>query len=112
MATEDYPLDHVAVVSRDMTADIAFYAQLGFTVETRYGDWAMLRDSTGRGIALLSPEGHHPAHFALRTGSRASVDRLANQMAGRVVEHRDGTVSIYVKDPSGNALEIIYYPEK
>jgi hypothetical protein len=72
----------------------------------------MLRDATGRGIALLSPEGHHPAHFALRTGLRASVDALGKQMAGRVVEHRDGTVSIYVKDPSGNALEIIYYPEK
>ena len=112
MAIEEYPLDHVAVVSREMAADIEFYARLGFTVETRYGDWAMLRDSAGRGIALLSPEGHHPAHFALRTSSRASVDALGKKMAGRVVEHRDGTVSIYVKDPSGNALEIIYYPEK
>lgn len=112
MAIEDYPLDHVAVVSRDMTADIEFYGRLGFRVETRYGDWAMLRDASGRGLALLSPEGHHPAHFALRTDSRESVDALGSRLSGRVVEHRDGSVSIYVKDPSGNALEIIYYPEK
>jgi catechol 2,3-dioxygenase-like lactoylglutathione lyase family enzyme len=103
-------LDHVAIVSRDMEADMEFYARLGFVIETRYDDWVIMRDSNGRGVALLSPGGVHPAHFALRVPSRDEVDRIAREHDETISEHRDGSVSVYLKDPSGNSVEIISYP--
>lgn len=107
----DLTLDHSAVTSRDMDADIDYYLQLGFTVETRYEDWAMLRDARGRGLALLSPSGHHPPHFALRAPSRSFIEQISEQHGERLLEHRDGSASVYLKDPSGNWLEVVFYPE-
>lgn len=107
----DLPLDHIAFVSRDMDADVGFYSRLGFKLETRYGDWAMLRDGEGRGVALLTPGGKHPPHVALKAPSRDVLESMAREHNGRVTTHRDGSVSAYVKDPSGNAIEIVYYPE-
>jgi hypothetical protein len=107
----DLTFDHSAVVSRDMDADVDFYLQLGFTVETRYDDWAMLRDARGRGLALLSPSGNHPPHFALRAPSRRFIEQISQQHSERVLEHRDGSASIYIRDPSGNCVEMIVYPE-
>ena len=31
---------------------------------------------------------------------------------GTVVEHRDGTIGVYVKDPFGNYLEYIWYSDE
>ena len=104
-------LDHVAVTSRNMTADIEFYSQLGFVVQTRYGDWVMLRDDKGFGVALLNPSGKHPPHYALRVSSREAVERIAKQHDHELLCHRDGSVSVYITDPSGNSLEIVYYPD-
>ena len=105
------PLDHVAVESKDMERDIAFYGELGFRLETRYTDWAMLRDSEGRGIALLEPKGKHPPHFGMKINSREELERIAKAHHRVVAPHRDGTVSAYLEDPSGNEIEIVYYPE-
>ena len=107
----DLTLDHSAVISRDPDADIEFYLRLGFTVETRYDDWAMLRDARGRGLALLSPSGSHPPHFALRAPSRRFVEQMSEQHEEPLLEHRDGSTSVYIKDPSGNRLEMVFYPE-
>jgi catechol 2,3-dioxygenase-like lactoylglutathione lyase family enzyme len=104
------PLDHVAVFSRDMDTDINFYSRLGFRLETLYHDWAMLRDNEGRGIALLSPTGKHPQHFGMRIDSIEELERIAKEHQRVVAPHRDGTVSAYLEDPSGNEIEIIYYP--
>jgi catechol 2,3-dioxygenase-like lactoylglutathione lyase family enzyme len=104
------PLDHVAVFSRDMDTDINFYSRLGFKLETLYHDWAMLRDHEGRGIALLSPTGKHPQHFGMRIDSLAELERIAKEHQRVIAPHRDGTVSAYLEDPSGNEIEIIYYP--
>lgn len=106
------PLDHVAVFSRDMQTDINFYSRLGFRLETLYHDWAMLRDGDGRGIALLSPTGKHPQHFGMRIDSLEELERLAEEHQRVVAPHRDGTVSAYLEDPSGNEIEIVYYPKE
>jgi hypothetical protein len=48
-------------------------------------------------------------HVALRVDV-ASLETAAAK-AGKVVDvHRDGTRGIYVEDPAGNVLELIYYP--
>jgi catechol 2,3-dioxygenase-like lactoylglutathione lyase family enzyme len=105
------PLDHVAVPSTDLSRDVQFYQQLGFTLETLYDDWAMLRDKDGRGIALLDPHGKHPPHFGMKIDSVEELERLAKEHNRIVAPHRDGTYSAYLADPSGNEIEIIYYPQ-
>ena len=32
--------------------------------------------------------------------------------SGRRVEHRDGTIGVYVEDPFGNVVEFIYYSKE
>tara|TARA_Y100001963_G_scaffold136149_1_gene198508 strand:- start:322 stop:666 length:345 start_codon:yes stop_codon:yes gene_type:complete len=32
--------------------------------------------------------------------------------AGKTIEHRDGTIGVYVKDPFGNYLEYIWYSDE
>jgi catechol 2,3-dioxygenase-like lactoylglutathione lyase family enzyme len=108
----DLPFDHVAVVSRNMSADIEFYSKLGFVVEAQYEDWAIMRDGRGHAVALLSPDGKHPPHFGLRAHSREMVELLAREHGSKVTQHRDGSVSVYLSDPSGNAIEVIFYPSE
>jgi catechol 2,3-dioxygenase-like lactoylglutathione lyase family enzyme len=104
------PLDHIAIVSQDIRADIDFYSGLGFTVEARYEDWAMMRDERGRGLALLAPGGKHPPHCALRATTREAVEKIAREHGIEAAVRRDRSVSVYLKDPSGNSIELIYYP--
>ena len=105
------PLDQVAVPSTDLNRDVEFYRQLGFTLETFYDDWAMLRDRDGRGIALLDPHGKHPPHFGMKIESIEDLERIAREHNRVVAPHRDGSYSAYLADPSGNEIEIVYYPE-
>lgn len=104
------PLDHIAVVSRDIKADLDFYSRLGFKVEAHYEDWAMLRDESGHGLALLSPGGKHPPHCALHAATREAVEAIANEHSVELTLHRDGSISVYLTDPSGNSIEVIHYP--
>jgi len=45
-------VDHIAIRCEDLDRAVAGYAQLGFSVETIYDDWALMRDRNGFGIAL------------------------------------------------------------
>jgi catechol 2,3-dioxygenase-like lactoylglutathione lyase family enzyme len=103
-----FELDHVAVQVKDVPAGVKFYVET-FGAEVLYADetWAFLRLGQGK-LALVRPE-QHPMHVALRVDV-ASLETAAAK-AGKVVDvHRDGTRGIYVEDPAGNVLELIYYP--
>lgn len=108
--TTNTPLDHVAVPSQDLNRDVEFYQTLGFRLETLYHDWAMLRDRDGRGIALLAPNGKHPPHFGMRIDSLEELQQIAREHNRIVAPHRDGSYSAYLADPSGNEIELVYYP--
>ena len=41
----------------------------------------------------------HPPHFAIESKNAGDF--------GHVTKHRDETASVYIKDPSGNMVEII-----
>jgi hypothetical protein len=41
----------------------------------------------------------HPAHFAIESENP--------EKHGDLVQHRDGTSSIYINDPSGNSVEVL-----
>jgi hypothetical protein len=103
-------VDHIAVKSDDLRADVREYERLGFRVETLYDDWAMMRDARGFGVALLPPDSKHPQHIGIRVESREVLEEAARREGRPVREHRDRSVSFYTRGVGGRAVEVIYYP--
>ena len=103
-------VDHFAVESEDLRRDVAEYERLGFSVETLYEDWAMLRDARGFGLALLPPGSKHPPHIGIRVETREALEEAARRENRPVKEHRDRSVSFYTKGVGGQSVEVIYYP--
>jgi hypothetical protein len=103
-------VDHIAVESEDLTRDVREYERVGFTLETLYDDWAMLRDARGFGVALLAPGSKHPPHMGLRVETREQLEEAARRESRPIKEHRDKSLSFYTKGVGGRALEVIYYP--
>ena len=103
------PIDHVAVPSTDIARGVAYYRDK-FGAEVLYEDktWAFLRMGDVK-LALVTP-GEHPPHVALRVTEEQLREAAARDNFG-VDEHRDGTKGVYLKDPDGNAVELICYPE-
>jgi hypothetical protein len=104
-------VDHLAIKCDDLEKDVEEYKRLGFTVETIYEDWAMMRDAHGFGIALLPPNSKHPAHIGLKVKTLEELQTAARRENRPIKPHRDGTSSFYTKGVGGNAIELIYYPE-
>jgi hypothetical protein len=91
-------IDHVAIKSFDIKRDVEWYFEK-FGVKTLYQDstWALL-DSKGSYLALVTPA-QHPPHFSFLMESEIPQDSKM---------HRDGTYSKYIKDPSGNIVELLW----
>ena len=91
-------LQHVAVTVDDIHKALDWY-RARFNVETTYADdsWALLQfDNIA--LALVLPE-QHPPHIA--------VERDKAEAYGPLRHHRDGSASTYIRDPWGNAIEIM-----
>jgi hypothetical protein len=104
-------VDHIAVRSDNLGRDVEEYKRLGFSVETLYEDWAMMRDERGFGVALLPPDSKHPPHMAMRVDTIEELEAAAKKEGRPVKPHRDGTSSFYTKGVGGQIVELIYYPE-
>jgi len=91
-------IDHVAIAVPDVAAAVAWYTA-SFRCRVSYQDatWALLAFGNVK-LALVVPQ-QHPPHIALSSPLAASF--------GALTTHRDGTRSIYVKDPAGNSVEIM-----
>ncbi|MCO6510052.1 MAG: VOC family protein [Aridibacter famidurans] len=103
-------VDHLAVKTEDLEADVEGYRKLGFTVESHFDDWAMVRDPKGFGIALLPPGSKHPPHIAMRVDTLEELEAAAEKEGRPIKPHRDGTSSFYTKGVGGNIVELIWYP--
>src|SRR5262245_25634982 len=103
-----FELDHVAVQTKDITGTAEYYVD-NFGATVLYADktWAFLRIGQGK-LALVSPE-QHPPHVALRV-DLPSLQKAALKAGKPIDSHRDGTQGIYLDDPAGNVIELIYYP--
>ena len=100
--------DHVAVPSTDIDAGVRWYTER-FGAKVLYHDktWAFLQLG-GTKLALVSPN-QHPPHIALSVTEQQLAE--ASAATGIAIDkHRDGTKGIYIKDPHGNAVELISYP--
>ena len=104
-------VDHLAVKCGDLAKSVEEYKRLGFSVETVYDEWAMMRDARGFGIALLPPDSKHPPHIGMKVETLEELQKAAEKEGRPIKPHRDGTSSFYTKGIDGNIVELIYYPE-
>jgi catechol 2,3-dioxygenase-like lactoylglutathione lyase family enzyme len=90
-------LHHAAIRVKDVQETVQWYTQR-FRCEVEYQDatWAMLAFDNVR-LAFVIAE-QHPPHIAI-VGDPAAF--------GEAKTHRDGTTSVYVKDPNGNNIEVM-----
>lgn len=91
-------IHHVAIPVTDVAEAVAWYTG-NFQCRLAYQDatWAFLEFANLR-LALVIPS-QHPAHIAF---VHPEAERF-----GTLKAHRDGTRSCYVKDPAGNAVELL-----
>ena len=122
-------VDHVGIRVRDRDRAIDFYKLLGFDVAhtVTFDEVVIIRNSAGVEINLIinanSPEGDHNilmdietkypghTHIALRVSSiMETIEDLkaANIQItqGPVMFGQDGHVSVFVRDPDRNTLEL------
>lgn len=92
------PVHHVAIEVRDIAESVTWYRET-FRCEIAYQDatWAMLKFANIN-LALVLP-GSHPPHLGFVTPKAHNF--------GTLKRHRDGTESIYIADPTGNAVELL-----
>ena len=91
-------IDHVAIAVTDISVALEWYRR-HFQCEVAYQDetWALLQFENIK-LALVIAE-QHPAHLGFFRSDAADF--------GTLKPHRDGTKSVYIKDPAGNSLEIL-----
>jgi len=90
-------LHHVAVAVSNVKETVDWYTQhFGCRVTYQDDTWALVQFANVS-LAFVLPE-QHPPHFAV-LGNPADY--------GKPEKHRDGTRSVYVKDPAGNNIEIL-----
>jgi catechol 2,3-dioxygenase-like lactoylglutathione lyase family enzyme len=90
-------LHHTAIRVKDVKETVAWYTRR-FRCKVEYQDatWAMLAFENVRLAFVIA--GQHPPHIAILGDPSAF---------GEPTIHRDGTSSVYVKDPNGNNVEIM-----
>ena len=89
-------IDHIAIQVDNIKESVAWYHD-NYGCKILYSDhtWAFLQFDNIK-LALVT-EDEHPYHIAFE------VDEVDGK------KHRDGSVSKYINDPSGNKIELIKY---
>jgi catechol 2,3-dioxygenase-like lactoylglutathione lyase family enzyme len=91
-------IQHVAISVADVPAAVTWYtARFRCSVAYQDATWALL-EFDNLALALVIPE-QHPPHVAFTSKNARDF--------GELTTHRDGTRSTYVRDPSGNSVEIV-----
>ena len=90
-------IDHIAIVVNDIKESVAYYVD-NYDCMILHCDesWGYLQFDNTKLALVLKDE--HPPHIAFE------VDEVEGKT------HRDGSVSKYIDDPSGNKIELIEYP--
>lgn len=107
-AQEKIKFDHVAIHTRKelMKETVDFYRRfLNGVVLHQDETWSLIEGS-GVKIALVVPE-QHPVHTGFVISDEEYIELI---MQGKVFKkHRDGSKSVYIKDPSNNSVELLYW---
>ncbi len=97
-------IDHIALQVDNVKESVDWYVE-NYGCEILYSDdtWALLQ--FGNIKLALVVEDEHPFHIAFE------IDGVEGN-GKNWLYHRDGSISRYVDDPSGNKIELIWYMEK
>lgn len=91
-------IHHIALSVPDIGRATAWYkGQFDFVTLYEDKTWALL-EFDNIALALVLPD-QHPPHIAIVCDNAESY--------GPLTKHRDGSASVYVRDPWGNAIEIM-----
>ena len=98
-------VDHIAIKVSDLQVAEKWYME-HLEANITYRDKKYIRLSVNNtNIALIDEKYYPHAH----TGFLVDNYEDLPTEKGEVIQHRDGTVGVYVKDPFGNYLEYIWY---
>ena len=94
-------IDHIAIQVDDIKESVQWYRNK-FNCKVIYEDdtWAFLQYENIKMALVVEDE--HPFHIAFEVKDPGIESTL----------HRDGSISRYIKDPSGNSIELIKYPQE
>ena len=99
-------IDHIAIKVSDLRQAATWYMQ-HLKAEITYEDHKYIRLRVGNtNIALINERYYPHAHIGVLV---EDINDLPSE--GTRVEHRDGTIGVYVKDPFGNYIEYIWYSQ-
>ena len=91
-------IDHIAVPVNNVKEAVDWYtSKFACTVDYQDDTWAFLNFENIK-LALVVPD-QHPPHIAFIRDDAHTY--------GKLKTHRDGTKSTYIRDPSGNSVEIL-----
>ena len=94
-------IDHVAITVDDVRESADWYVKNhGCSIIYCDDTWAMLQFQNIKLALVVDDE--HPFHIAFEVKDPGIESTL----------HRDGSISRYIKDPSGNSIELIKYPKE
>lgn len=99
-----HTVDHIAIRVSDLDLAQEWYekmlgAELQF--KDQYYRRMLLNNTT---LALIDENRYPDNHIGILV---ENLDQLPN--VGTRIQHRDGTVGVYVKDPFGHVVEYIWY---
>tara|TARA_R100001591_G_scaffold111668_1_gene123452 strand:- start:214 stop:504 length:291 start_codon:yes stop_codon:yes gene_type:complete len=91
-------LNHIAINVKNINESIEWYVHnTDCIVEYSDETWALIAYDNCK-LALTVAE-EHPPHICFEIHGAETF--------GKLKEHRDGTKSVYIKDPSGNTIEML-----
>lgn len=100
--------DHVALVSKNIPESVRWYVD-NWEAEILYQDktWGLI-SIAGSKIAFVTPS-QHPAHICFEINEEFILKKLKDKT---FKAHRDGSSSCYIRDPDGNFVEFLHWPEE
>jgi catechol 2,3-dioxygenase-like lactoylglutathione lyase family enzyme len=99
-------IDHIAIRVADLKESEEWYLD-HLKAEVTFRDRKYIRLKVGNTNIALIDEVHYPwAHIGVLVKDKDDLPDIGSR-----IEHRDGTIGVYVKDPSGNYIEYIWYSE-
>jgi len=101
-------VDHIAIRVDDLKIAEEWYVEHTAAEVTFRDDKYTRLKVKNTNIALIDKKFYPHAHIAVvvETQKELPLDK------GEVIQHRDGTIGVYVKDPFGNYLEYIWYSKE
>ena len=95
-------VDHIALVVDSPEEAAEWYVnQFGANLLYKDKTWSFVEFENIKLAFVVKHQ--HPQHFAFEVSSFSENDRVKS--------HRDGTTSVYKRDPWGNVYELIKYPQ-